>query len=554
MAIKRPDIYEHNNPNNAISDSDFVRGGIRSKAPNLPALGALASKADQLKEYATFVWVESENKYYVLVDKNNIGNINGWSSTILGSNSGGGGDLPSVMIFRDSLETYAQLEAIPDPRQGDVYSVYNDPNPNKNSRLYVRIENYGGDLGNNIWKDLGISVDLRGYIKSDDLMLLLADYVTETNLTNTLNGYIPTSHPANTVTNNNIASWNNKVDKPLAPDNVNTKVILADGTTKNISDITGMTSINTDSTLKGDGTSGNPLGLSVAKNAEIKGKISKQGINLWYSGNIPEMTTGDISGIYRGHGASNAVYDFSPFFQMTTDDTFAQVHLNYVNGEMAYRAGNAANGYSPIRISWDTGNLVNPATQAWVTTQTTPATQAEVEASTGTASQPTSSEPATEDRKFLSLFNFFKLIKKLRYIHLLPNSATAVANILRSDGSKLFYANNSAVEKEIAYVNDVATLLQQPIKTITSNTTLDNSYHNAIVRVTATCTITVPSTLRADFNAVFEAIGNISATFLEDTNTVFSAPFGKLLKDNSMCNLYKYNATTYRLNGGLLPV
>ena len=201
-----------------------------------------------------------------------------------------------------------------------------------------------------------------------------------------------------------------------------------------------------------------------------------------------------------------------------------------------------------------TVDLTGYATESWVTTQTAPATQAEVEASTGTDSQPLSAEPATENRKFLSLFNFFKLIKKLRYIHLLPNSATAVANRLRSDGSKLFYANNSAVEKEIAYVNDIATLLQQPIQTITSNTTLDNSYHNAIVRVTATCTITVPSTLRADFNAVFEAIGNISATFLEDTNTVFSAPFGKLLKDNSMCNLYKYNATTYRLNGGLLPV
>ena len=198
--------------------------------------------------------------------------------------------------------------------------------------------------------------------------------------------------------------------------------------------------------------------------------------------------------------------------------------------------------------------LTGYATENWVSTQTTPATQAESEASTGTESQPLSAEPTTENRKFLSLFNFFKLIKKLRYIHLLPNSATATANRLRSDGSKLFFANQSAVEKEIAYVNDVTTLLQQPIKTISANTTLDNSYHNAIVRVTATCTITVPSTLRADFNAVFEAIGNISATFLEDTNTVFSAPFGKLLKDNSMCNLYKYNATTYRLNGGLLPV
>ena len=447
--------------------------------------------------------VESESKYYVLIDKNNIGSINGWSSTILGSGSSGGegGTLPSVMIFRDSLETYAQLEAIPNPKQGDVYSVYNDPDPNKNARLYVRIENYGGEFGVNVWKDLGVSVDLSDYVKSDDLLKYLADYVTTESLDNTLNGYIRTSHPANTVTDINIASWNNKVDKPSAPNNVNTKVILADGTTKDISEIKGITDVTTDYTLIGNGSKENPLGLSedikdeiegiqtsvdnikvggrnlilnskinatvnnneakfifwselsenlevgktyifqgfnktsnfpelflsdavnnydngqvitegvpfVAQFAsksirsyhragggnfyvkaiklekgnkptdwtpapedikdEIAGKISKQGINLGDSGNIPEMKTGDISGIYRGHGASNAVYDLSPFFQMVTADTFAQVHINYVNGEMAYRAGNTANGYSPIRKSWDTGNLVNPATQTWVNQQ-----------------------------------------------------------------------------------------------------------------------------------------------------------------------------------------
>lgn len=102
-----------------------------------------------------------------------------------------------------------------------------------------------------------------------------------------------------------------------------------------------------------------------------------------------------------------------------------------------------------------TVDLTGYATESWVTTQTAPATQAEVEASTGTESNPTSSEPATEDRKFLSLFNFFKLIKKLRYIHLLPNSATAVANRLRSDGGNLFYANSSAVERKLAYNDEV---------------------------------------------------------------------------------------------------
>lgn len=261
-----------------------------------------------------------------------------------------------------------------------------------------------------------------------------------------------------------------------------------------------LNSVVTDSTMKGDGTSQNPLGLSASKNAEINGKISKQGINLGNTGNIPEMKTGDISGIYRGHGASNPVYEWSPFLQMVTADTFAQIHTNYKNGEMAYRAGNADIGYSPIRISWDNVNLVNPATQtwvnknylqadsavyagfvvgdrerpyirhsdntvvelatnAWVTTQTTPATQAEVEASTGTHDKPTSSEPATENRKFLSLFNFFKLIKNLRYIHLLPNSATAFANRLRSDGSRLFYANNSAIESTVAYTSDLDTVI-----------------------------------------------------------------------------------------------
>ncbi len=99
----------------------------------------------------------------------------------------------------------------------------------------------------------------------------------------------------------------------------------------------------------------------------------------------------------------------------------------------------------------------------------------------------------------------------------------------------------------------LVTGLTQPIKTVTISTTIDNSYHNAIVRVESNVTITIPNNLRLDFNAVFEAIGSVTATFLEGPSTVFSAPFGKVLKDNSMCNIYKSSANTYRLNGGLLP-
>jgi hypothetical protein len=82
MAIKRPDIYEHNNPLNSIVDSDFVRGGARTAVNNLAELYQIGSgandKVDQLKAYSTKVYVISENKFYILTDLANRGNEDGW--------------------------------------------------------------------------------------------------------------------------------------------------------------------------------------------------------------------------------------------------------------------------------------------------------------------------------------------------------------------------------------------------------------------------------------------------------------------------------------------
>ena len=81
MAIKRPDIYEHNNLLNAIVDSNFVRGGIRSVA-NLTELYQIASgvntKVDQLKQNVTRVYVSGEDRYYLLKDIANASGANGW--------------------------------------------------------------------------------------------------------------------------------------------------------------------------------------------------------------------------------------------------------------------------------------------------------------------------------------------------------------------------------------------------------------------------------------------------------------------------------------------
>lgn len=88
MAIKRPDIYEHNNPAYAIADSDFVRGGIRSAVADLASLYTLSGNTDQLKEHSTIVYVTGETKYYILVDIANVGNVNGWNEFQTGGGEG----------------------------------------------------------------------------------------------------------------------------------------------------------------------------------------------------------------------------------------------------------------------------------------------------------------------------------------------------------------------------------------------------------------------------------------------------------------------------------
>ena len=221
----------------------------------------------------------------------------------------------------------------------------------------------------------------------------------------------------------------------------------------------GISSVTTDSTLKGDGSESDPLGLSDAKNAEIAGKISKAGINLLDSGNIPEMKTGDISGIYRGEGASNPVYAYSPFLQMTTADTFAQIHLNYNDGEMSYRAGSAAGGYSALRKSWDNVNLPIPATLTQLETKqdkslfstladkwihfydsVTGKMQPVIKLVTGAINQ-------------LEFDGRMKLISMI----LPANSNPAVADEFKSNGSRLIFANNFAVESTVAYTSDLPT-------------------------------------------------------------------------------------------------
>ena len=92
MPLNKPDILQHTNPLNAIVDSNFTRGGIRSAVNTLTELYQIGSgandKVDQLKQHSTRVYVSGEGEFYILKDLSNRTNVSGWQSesNILGKN------------------------------------------------------------------------------------------------------------------------------------------------------------------------------------------------------------------------------------------------------------------------------------------------------------------------------------------------------------------------------------------------------------------------------------------------------------------------------------
>jgi hypothetical protein len=134
MALNLPDIVQHNNPDYAIADSDFVRGGTRSPVQNLTDLHALLPKVDQLKERATRVYVSGEGKYYVLVDITKVDSNDGWAE----DNSGGGSTTIENVVYTTGDQSISGVKTFVD----GVY-VGNASNPV--NTLYVR----SGEVGIN---------------------------------------------------------------------------------------------------------------------------------------------------------------------------------------------------------------------------------------------------------------------------------------------------------------------------------------------------------------------------------------------------------------------
>lgn len=113
-----------------------------------------------------------------------------------------------------------------------------------------------------------------------------------------------------------------KLDKPTAPNNVNTKVILGDGTTKDVADIIGTTYTNTDLTLLID-----PIGKTIGSNiSTIEDQFENENLITL---NFPPV---DILGVYlNGLKLQNNQFDFTlpNIINIPSDGTTNRISVQY---------------------------------------------------------------------------------------------------------------------------------------------------------------------------------------------------------------------------------
>lgn len=85
---------------------------------------------------------------------------------------------------------------------------------------------------------------------------------------------------------------------------------------------------------------------------------------------------------------------------------------------------------------------------------------------------------------------------------------------------------------------------------ITGNTTLSETHNGAVLNVTNTCNITIPTGLDANFQCVIFAKGSVIVTFVNGGVTLY-APSGLLLKTDKMAALVSTSANNFNLTGEL---
>lgn len=107
--------------------------------------------------------------------------------------------------------------------------------------------------------------------------------------------------------------------------------------------------------------------------------------------------------------------------------------------------------------------------------------------------------------------------------------------------------------KAIQFKDQYGNLTSNRVVTITGNTTLSEIHNGAVLNVTNTCNITIPTGLDVNFQCVVLAKGSVIVTFVNSGVTVY-APSGLLLKTDKMAALISTSANNFNLTGELATV
>lgn len=168
MALFQSDELRHSNPNLAVVDSDFVKGGFRTAVATVDDLYALSGKTDepsaagQLKEFSTIVYVTGETKYYVLKDITNVDKIAGWevfetggggSGTITGGTNGLSADGSNIVLGGILSETTTTISGA-----SNTLSLGSTGSP---LDLFYACTNFGAKINNSFSGDKSLILDIQ---------------------------------------------------------------------------------------------------------------------------------------------------------------------------------------------------------------------------------------------------------------------------------------------------------------------------------------------------------------------------------------------------------
>ena len=128
---------------------------------------------------------------------------------------------------------------------------------------------------------------------------------------------------------------------------------------------------------------------------------------------------------------------------------------------------------------------------------------------------------------------------------------TSIGNKLNKDttsGVERAYIINADGSQGTKATSEIGTT--QNYFPFSTNTTLTNSHHNAVIWVTATINITIPSGLRSDFNCTFRTLTGAIATFLTSGTTINAESDGDVQAAKTMSFLAQYTTNNYIISGG----